>query len=77
MAQYFVINADNPQPRLIKQTVEILQQGGVVAYPTDSSYALGCALGNKEAQALIRQVRGVDERHLFTLMCRNLSELSV
>jgi tRNA threonylcarbamoyl adenosine modification protein (Sua5/YciO/YrdC/YwlC family) len=77
MAQYFVIHADNPQPRLVKQTVEILRQGGVIAYPTDSSYALGCALGNKEAQQAIRQIRGVDDSHLFTLMCRNLSELSV
>lgn len=76
MAQYFVINADNPQPRLIKQAVDILQQGGVIAYPTDSSYALGCAIGHKDAQESIRQIRGVDERHLFSLMCRNLSELS-
>jgi tRNA threonylcarbamoyl adenosine modification protein (Sua5/YciO/YrdC/YwlC family) len=77
MAQYFVINAENPQARLIKQAVEILQSGGVIVYPTDSSYALGCALGHKEAQDIIRRVRGVDESHLFTLMCRNLSELSI
>lgn len=76
MAQYFVIHADNPQARLIKQAVDILQNGGVIAYPTDSSYALGCALGFKEAQAKIRSIRGVDDSHLFTLMCRNLSELS-
>ncbi len=76
MAQYFVIHPDNPQPRLISQAVEILRNGGVVAYPTDSSYALGCALGNKDAQTRIRQIRGVDEDHLFTLVCRNLSELA-
>ena len=77
MAQYFVINADNPQARLIKHSVEILRAGGVIAYPTDSSYALGCMLGNKDAQDRIRQIRGVDESHLFTLICRNLSELAI
>ena len=76
MAQYFVINADNPQARLIKHTVEILRAGGVIAYPTDSSYALGCMLGFKDAQDKIRQIRGVDDSHLFTLICRDLSELS-
>jgi tRNA threonylcarbamoyl adenosine modification protein (Sua5/YciO/YrdC/YwlC family) len=77
MAQYFVINADNPQARLIKHSVEILRDGGVIAYPTDSSYALGCMLGNKDAQDTIRQIRGVDDSHLFTLICRNLSELAI
>ena len=76
MAQYFVINAENPQARLIKHTVEILRAGGVIAYPTDSSYALGCMLGFKDAQDKIRQIRGVDDSHLFTLICRDLSELS-
>ena len=76
MAQYFVINAENPQARLIKHTVEILREGGVIAYPTDSSYALGCMLGFKDAQDKIRQIRGVDDAHLFTLICRDLSELS-
>lgn len=76
MAQYFVINADNPQARLIKHTVEILHEGGVIAYPTDSSYALGCMLGVKEAQDRIRQIRQVSESQLFTLICRNLSELA-
>ena len=76
MAQYFVINADNPQAGLIKHTVEILREGGVIAYPTDSSYALGCMLGFKDAQDKIRQIRGVDDAHLFTLICRDLSELS-
>lgn len=76
MAQYFVIHPDSPQSRLVNQTVEILRNGGVIAYPTDSSYALGCALGHKDAQDRIRQIRGVDEDHLFTLVCRNLSELA-
>lgn len=76
MAQYFVIHADNPQARLIHQAVEILKAGGVIAYPTDSSYALGCMIGNKEAQERIRQIRGVDEDHHFTLVCRNLAELA-
>lgn len=75
MSQFFNINSDNPQPRLVAQTAEILRKGGVIAYPTDSGYALGCMLGNGDAQARIRQIRGVDEKHLFTLMCRNLSEL--
>jgi tRNA threonylcarbamoyl adenosine modification protein (Sua5/YciO/YrdC/YwlC family) len=76
MAQYFVINAENPQQRLIKHAVEILRDGGVIAYPTDSSYALGCMLGIKEAQDKIRHIRGVSEVQLFTLICRNLSELA-
>ncbi len=76
MAQYFVINAENPQARLIKHTVEILREGGVIAYPTDSSYALGCMIGFKEAQDKIRQIRGLGDDHLFTLVCSDLSELS-
>lgn len=76
MAQYFVINAENPQARLIKHAVEILREGGVIAYPTDSSYALGCMMGFKDAQDKIRQIRGLDESHLFTLVCSNLSELA-
>lgn len=76
MAQYFVINADNPQPRLIKHAVEILRDGGVIAYPTDSSYALGCMMGFKAAQDQIRQIRRVNEDQLFTLVCSNLSELA-
>ena len=76
MAQYFSIHADNPQARLIHQAVEILNAGGVIAYPTDSSYALGCMIGNKEAQTRIRAIRGVDESHHFTLVCRNLAELA-
>jgi tRNA threonylcarbamoyl adenosine modification protein (Sua5/YciO/YrdC/YwlC family) len=76
MAQYFVINAENPQPRLIKHAVEILRESGVIAYPTDSSYALGCMLGFKDAQDRIRQIRGLSDDHLFTLVCSDLSELS-
>ena len=71
-----MINADNPQARLIKHTVEILREGGVIAYPTDSSYALGCMMGFKAAQDRIRQIRGLDDGHLFTLVCSDLSELS-
>lgn len=77
MAQYFSIHPDNPQIRLIRQTVEILQNGGVMAYPTDSGYALGCHLGDKAAQERIRSIRGVDESHHFTLVCRNLAEIAV
>ncbi len=75
MSQFFNINLDNPQARLIGLTADILRSGGVIAYPTDSGYALGCMIGHSEAQARIRQIRGVDEQHLFTLVCRNLSEL--
>ncbi len=75
MSQYFNIHLDNPQARLIGLTADILRDGGVIAYPTDSGYALGCMIGNGDAQARIRQIRGADERHLFSLVCRNLSEL--
>jgi len=75
MSQFFNINPENPQQRLIAQTADILRSGGVIAYPTDSGYALGCMLGNGDAQTRIRQIRGVDDKHLFTLVCRNLSEL--
>ncbi|MCE9633064.1 MAG: threonylcarbamoyl-AMP synthase [Methylophilales bacterium] len=76
MSQYFSIHPENPQPRLIKQAVEILREGGVIAYPTDSCYALGCHLGDKAAQERIRAIRGVDEHHHFTLVCRNLAEIA-
>ncbi len=76
MAQYFSIHAENPQARLIHQAVDILNKGGVIAYPTDSSYALGCIIGNKDAQTKIREIRGVDDSHHFTLICRNLAELA-
>ncbi|MEM7195667.1 MAG: L-threonylcarbamoyladenylate synthase [Pseudomonadota bacterium] len=77
MAQFFVVHPDSPQPRLIQQTVDIIQRGGVVAYPTDSSYALGCSIGNKQAMDRIRTIRRVDHNHNFTLVCRDLSELSL
>ncbi|NOY15998.1 MAG: threonylcarbamoyl-AMP synthase [Gammaproteobacteria bacterium] len=76
MAQYFEIHPENPQQRLIYQAVEILNQGGVIAYPTDSSYALGCHIGDKQALDRIRTIRRVDATHNFTLVCRDLSELS-
>jgi tRNA threonylcarbamoyl adenosine modification protein (Sua5/YciO/YrdC/YwlC family) len=75
MSQFFNINLDNPQARLISHTADILRAGGVIVYPTDSGYALGCMLGNSDAQMRIRRIRGVDDQHLFTLVCRNLSEL--
>lgn len=77
MSQFFVIHPENPQLRLIHQTVEIIRNGGVIAYPTDASYALGCGLGDKEAQQRIRAIRGVDEDHPLTLVCRDLAEISV
>ncbi len=76
MAQYFEIHPENPQQRLILQAVEILNRGGVIAYPTDSSYALGCHIGDKQALDRIRTIRRVDAKHNFTLVCRDLSELS-
>jgi tRNA threonylcarbamoyl adenosine modification protein (Sua5/YciO/YrdC/YwlC family) len=76
MAQFFSIHPDNPQPRLIKQAAEMLRSGAVIVYPTDSSYAIGCPLDNKDAVTRIRQIRGLDEKHLMTLMCRDLSELA-
>ena len=77
MAQYFEIHPDNPQKRLINQAVEIINRGGVIVYPTDSSYALGCLIGDKQALDRIRAIRRVDARHNFTLVCRDLSELSI
>ena len=77
MSQFFVIHPENPQLRLIHQTVEIIRNGGVVVYPTDASYALGCGLGDREAQQRIRAIRGVDEDHPLTLVCRDLAEISV
>jgi len=77
MAQFFQIHPNNPQQRLVRQAVELLKDGGVIAYPTDSSYALGCTIGNKEAMESIRRIRKVDDDHNFTLVCRDLSELSL
>jgi tRNA threonylcarbamoyl adenosine modification protein (Sua5/YciO/YrdC/YwlC family) len=76
MALYLEVHPKNPQPRQIRQAVEILRQGGVIAYPTDSCYALGCQVGNKEAQERIRRIRGADKHHHLTLVCRDLSEIS-
>lgn len=76
MAQYFQIHPDNPQQRLIKQASQILLSGGVGVYPTDSSYAIGCCIGNKAAMDRIRRIRKVDDKHDFTLVARDLSEIS-
>ncbi len=76
MAEIFYIHPDNPQPRLISRVVDIINGGGVIVYPTDSAYALGCQLGNKTAMDKIRQLRKLDKHHNFTLVCRDLSELS-
>src|SRR6185436_13430330 len=75
MAQFFSVHPTHPQPRLIRQAAAILRAGGVIAYPTDSSYALGCHLGYAAAARRIRQIRGVDEAHLMTLVLRDLSEI--
>ncbi len=75
MSQFFQIHPENPQARLIKQAVEIIHRGGVIAYPTDSAYALGCHLGDKAALERIRRIRKLDDSHNFTLVCRDLSEL--
>jgi tRNA threonylcarbamoyl adenosine modification protein (Sua5/YciO/YrdC/YwlC family) len=76
MSQYFRIHPDNPQVRLVNQAVEIIRKGGIVVYPTDSSYALGCQLGDKDALTRIRQIRRLSEKHNFTLVCRDLSDLA-
>ena len=76
MSQFFTIHPINPQPRLIKQAADLVRNGAVIAYPTDSCYALGCHLGDKEAVARIRQIRGVDDKHHMTMVCRDLSELA-
>jgi len=76
MAQYFELHPENPQVRLLKQAAALLREGGVLAVPTDSSYALACHLDDKAAADRLRQLRGVDERHHLTILCRDLSELS-
>lgn len=76
MAQYFEVHPQTPQLRLIRRAVEIVRQGGVIVYPTDSSYALGCQLDCKDALARIRAIRQLDEEHHFTLVCRDLSQIS-
>ena len=76
MAQYFQVHSTHPQPRLIRQAAEILRRSGLLAYPTDSCYALGCQIGDAKALERLRRVRRLDERHHLTLMCRDLSEIS-
>ncbi|MEE8482913.1 MAG: L-threonylcarbamoyladenylate synthase [Acidiferrobacterales bacterium] len=76
MAQYFHIHPQTPQQRLIHQAVNIIRQGGIIVYPTDSSYALGCHIGDKAAMERIRRIRQVDDSHNFTLVCRDLAEIA-
>ena len=76
MAQFFEVHPDNPHPRLLKQAVALLEKGGVLAVPTDSSYALVCQLDDKAAADSLRRIRGVDDKHHLTLLCRDLSELA-
>lgn len=76
MAQFFQIHPENPQHRLIVQAADIIRKGGIVVYPTDSAYALGCHIGDKDALERIRTLRKLDKNHNFTLMCRDLSELA-
>lgn len=76
MSEYFQIHPDNPQHRLVAKAVEIINKGGVVVYPTDSSYAIGCSLGNKQAAERIRKIRQLNKDHNFTLVCRDLSEIA-
>ena len=76
MSQFFQIHPDNPQARLVRQAVDIIRAGGVVVYPTDSAYALGCHIGDKQALDRIRRIRKLDDRNNFTLVCRDLSEIA-
>jgi len=76
MAQFFEVHPDNPQPRLLKQAIALLEKGGILAVPTDSSYALVCHLDDKAAADKLRSIRGVDDKHHLTLLCRDLSELA-
>ena len=76
MAQYFAIHPTHPQRRLVRQAADIVRAGGLIAYPTDSCYALGCRLGEARAAQRLRALRGIDERHHLTLMCRDLSEIA-
>lgn len=75
MSQFFAIHSTHPETRLIKRAVDIVRKGGVIAYPTDSCYAIGCHIGDKHAMERMRRIRGVDDRHHFTLMCRDLSDI--
>ena len=76
MSQYFRIHPDNPQPRLIRHAVEIVRAGGVVVYPTDTAYAIGCHIADKSAVERLIRIRRLDDKHLFTLLCRDLSDIS-
>lgn len=76
MSQYFAVHPTHPQPRLIAQAAAIVRAGGVVAYPTDSCYAIGCHIGDKDAMQRLRTIRDIDEKHHLTLMCRDLSEIA-
>ncbi|EAQ96776.1 L-threonylcarbamoyladenylate synthase [Congregibacter litoralis] len=76
MSQFFQIHPDNPQARLVRQAADIVRGGGVIVYPTDSAYALGCHIGDKGALDRIRRIRKLDDRHNFTLVCRDLSEIA-
>lgn len=75
MAKYFDVHPDNPQPRAIAQAVDVVRSGGLIAYPTDSCFALGCALGNQEGKDRITRIRKLDDRHHFTLVCRDFAQL--
>ncbi len=77
MSQFFQIHPDNPQQRLLRQAVDIIKAGGVIAYPTDSAYALGCDIGNKNGSDRIRAIRKLTEKHNFTLVCRDLSDIAL
>lgn len=75
MAKYFDVHPMDPQPRAIAQAVEIMREGGVIAYPTDSGFALGCQLGNRDGLSRMRAVRGLDDKHHFTLLCKDFAQL--
>ncbi|MET1253798.1 L-threonylcarbamoyladenylate synthase [Aliikangiella maris] len=77
MTQFFQVHSQNPQPRLISQAVACIRNGGLIVYPTDSGYALGCHIGDKKALDRIRRIRKLDSKHNFTLVCRDLSELAI
>jgi len=77
MSQFFYVHPENPQKRLMKQAADIIKQGGVVIYPTDSGYALGCSIDNKHALDRIRHIRDLDKKHNFTLVCKDLAEISI
>jgi tRNA threonylcarbamoyl adenosine modification protein (Sua5/YciO/YrdC/YwlC family) len=76
MSQFFYVHPDNPQARLMKQAVDIIKNGGVIVYPTDSGYAIGCGIGEKSALDRICKIRNIDKNHNFTLVCADVSELS-